>query len=33
VPQWKFGPYLVDGRAVQFAGELVLHFVDRLDER
>jgi hypothetical protein len=31
VPRWKFAPYVVDGRAVKFAGELVLHFEDVLD--
>ena len=30
-PRWKFEPYVVDGRAVKFAGELVLHFEDVLD--
>jgi Gram-negative bacterial TonB protein C-terminal len=31
VPRWKFTPYVVDGRAAKFAGELVLRFEDVLD--
>lgn len=31
VPRWKFEPYVLDGRAVKFAGELLLHFEDAFE--
>jgi hypothetical protein len=29
--QWEFEPYVVDGKAVKFGGELLFHFEDITD--